>query len=236
MRPMNPIWILREIATAGRENLDADHVANYDRKETIDVESELSVLRSLGLNGQSHVIDFGPGTGQLTMQIAARCKRVTAVDISPVMLQQLKKNIARLSVPNIDVIQAGFLSYQHVAARVDFIYSRLVLHHLPDFWKALALANARRCLRPGGILRLVDVVYHFGPEEAEARLNAWCETLTYSEPDGSWNRADIEEHIRDEHSTFTWILEPIIERCGFRIEEAKYAEDGIFASYVARAV
>ena len=49
-------------------------------------------------------------------------------------------------------------------------------------------------------------------------------------------RADIEEHIRDEHSTFTWLLEPMIERSGFRIENAVYSPDGIFAQYIARAV
>jgi hypothetical protein len=60
--------------------------------------------------------------------------------------------------------------------------------------------------------------------------------LTHDENEGGWTRADIEEHIRDEHSTFTWLLEPMMERSGFRIEEAEYSPDGIFARYVARAV
>ena len=47
-------------------------------------------------------------------------------------------------------------------------------------------------------------------------------------------RSDIEEHVRDEHSTFTWLLEPMIERAGFRIERADYSDDGIFAEYIAR--
>ena len=46
---------------------------------------------------------------------------------------------------------------------------------------------------------------------------------------------DLEEHIRDEHSTFTWLLEPMMERSGFQIEDAVYSRDGIFARYVARA-
>jgi hypothetical protein len=60
--------------------------------------------------------------------------------------------------------------------------------------------------------------------------------LPYKTQDGGWTRADIEEHIRDENSTFTWLLEPMIERSGFRIEAADYSADGIFARYVARAV
>lgn len=54
--------------------------------------------------------------------------------------------------------------------------------------------------------------------------------------EGGWTRGDIEEHIRDEHSTFTGLLEPIIERNGFRLERANHSSDGIFAEYVARAV
>lgn len=54
--------------------------------------------------------------------------------------------------------------------------------------------------------------------------------------DGGWTGADIEEHVRDEHSTFTWLLEPMIERSEFRIEQGHYSQDGIFAGYVcARA-
>jgi hypothetical protein len=39
---------------------------------------------------------------------------------------------------------------------------------------------------------------------------------------------------RDENSTFTWLLEPMIERSGFRIDAADYSLDGIFARYVLR--
>jgi hypothetical protein len=52
---------------------------------------------------------------------------------------------------------------------------------------------------------------------------------------GEWSRAELEEHVRDEHSTFTWLLEPMIRRAGFEIEESVGSDDGIFARYVLRA-
>ena len=52
---------------------------------------------------------------------------------------------------------------------------------------------------------------------------------------GQWSRAELEEHVRDEHSTFTWLLEPMIRRAGFDVEEHEHSEDGIFARYVLRA-
>jgi hypothetical protein len=45
---------------------------------------------------------------------------------------------------------------------------------------------------------------------------------------------ELEEHVRDEHSTYTWLLEPMIQRSGFAIENAEFSDDGIFAKYVLR--
>ncbi len=232
----HPNWMPDEVASAGRENLDTVHAFQYDQKETLDVETELTLLRRLGLSKSSEVVDLGAGTGQMTFATAPHCHWITAVDISPVMLEVLHRKLRQAHLPNVGVSQSGFLTYEHERRPADFVYSRLALHHLPDFWKAIALQRVRQILRPDGILRLSDVAYNFSLSEAASKLDAWCDMLSYDEPEGSWNRADIEEHIRDEHSTFIWLLEPIIEQSGFRIEEASYSTDGIFAQYVARAV
>ncbi|MEX2621376.1 MAG: methyltransferase domain-containing protein [Egibacteraceae bacterium] len=226
--------MLDEVANAGRENLDAEHAWHYDAKEDADALGELRILEDLGLDGQSALVDLGAGTGQLAMAAAAVCARVVAVDVSPVMVQPLKAKIDEAAVSNVEVVQAGFLTYEHRGRPADFVYSRFALHHLPDFWKAVALDRARRILQPGGILRLWDVVYDFGVHEAEDRIAAWCDAYTDA-PEGEWGRVDLEEHVRDEHSTFSWVLEPMIERCGFEIEEAQYTSDGFFGKYIARA-
>jgi len=89
--------------------------------------------------------------------------------------------------------------------------------------------------RTGGVLRLWDVVYSFDLADTEAALEAWFESVG-DEIEGEWSRADLEEHVRDEHSTFTWLLEAMLERSGFAIEDASYSNDGILARCVARAV
>lgn len=135
------------------------------------------------------------------------------------------------------MVEAGFLTYEHSGPPADFVYSRWALHHLPDLWKALALRRIRAFLRPGGLLRLSDIVFSFGLDDMEERIEAWCATLPLEPPSpDDWSRADIEEHVRDEHSTFTWVLEPMLERSGFRIERADYSADQVRAEYVVRAV
>ncbi len=218
-RSLGPGWLLDEVASAGRENLDPDHAAHYDQKEDAGAAEEVRLLQELGLGGHSVVVDLGAGTGQFTVAAAQVCARVVAVDVSPVMLAKLAAKVSRSELDNVEIVRAGFLTYEHGGSPADIVYSRWALHHLPDFWKSVALQRIRCALRPGGLLRLSDIVYTFDPWEAEARIAAWCATLP-SEPDGEgdWSRADIEEHVRDEHSTYSWLLEPMIERCGFEIE------------------
>lgn len=229
-----PGWLRDEFAYAGRENLDADHVGRYDGKENAEAREEVVLLRGLGLSDCSVVVEVGAGTGQFTVAVAPVCARVIAVDVSPVMLAALRAKVADTALGNVEVVQAGFLTYQHVGPPADFVYSRYALHHLPDVWKAVALARIRRLLRSGGVLRSWDIVYDFAPAEAEARLEAWCagggDGIV-----GEWSRAELEEHVREEHSTFTWLLEPMIERAGFVIEEALHSNDGISARYTLRA-
>jgi len=232
-----PSWFLDELAFAGRENLDPVHVSRYDDKEDAGAVEEVALLQRVGLTERSVVVDVGAGTGQFTVAVALSCAKVIAVDVSPVMLRRLETKVATMGLTNVRLVQAGFLTYEHGGPPVDLVYSRFALHHLPDFWKAVALARMRRILRPGGVLRLADVVYDFQPAEVEDGIEAWCATGG----DGlrietEWSRAELEEHVRDEHSTFTWILEPMIERCGFAIERAEHSDDRIFAAYVLRAI
>ena len=228
-----PGWLLDEVASAGRENLDADHVSRYDSKEDAGAADEVRLCTDLGLTGESVVVEFGPGTGQFTLAVAPLCARVVAVDVSPVMLAVLRSKIAEEGRKNVETVQAGFLTYEHQGRPADLVYSRYALHHLPDFWKAVALTRIHQVLRPGGVFRLSDLVYSFDPAEAADRIEAWCSSVQPS-ADDAWSRAELEEHVRDEHSTFSWLLEPMIRRSGFVIEKAEYSDDGIFGTYVLR--
>ena len=78
-----------------------------------------------------------------------------------------------------------------------------------------------------------DVVYGFDPGDAPARLEAWCATGE-ADVGTSLTRPELEEHVRDEHSTFTWLFEVMIAKAGFSIDDATYSRDEMSASYVLR--
>lgn len=97
-----------------------------------------------------------------------------------------------------------------------------------------APARMLALLRAGGVLRLWDVAYNYDPVTAEEQIEAWCSTGG-STVEAEWSRAELEEHVRDEHSTYTWLLEARVQRAGFEIRAAEYSDGGIDAKYVLLA-
>ena len=145
-------WVIDESSYAGREHLDPDFVAGYDRKQGHPgFDKDFAALREHGvLTAGATIVDLGAGTGRFALGAAPHCARVVAVDISPAMVRHLRRAVADAGASNIEVIQAGFLSYQHAGAPADAIYCRNALHQLPDFWKGIALQRAAQALRAGG--------------------------------------------------------------------------------------
>ena len=132
------------------------------------------------------MIDFGAGTGTFAIAVASVCKQVIAVDVSPAMVEALRDKVAERGAMNVECVQAGFLSYEHRGPPVDFIYTRNTLHHLPDFWKGIALARMAELLAPGGTLRLRDLVFSFDLSEAEAEIATWIEATAVERPEDGW--------------------------------------------------
>ena len=228
----SPRWFPDELARAGPEHLDRAYAAGYDRKTAphFDPSDEVALLRDLGLDETHTLVDLGAGTGAVALAAAEVCRRVVAVDVSSAMLAVATEEANRRGLDNLECVEQGFLTYEHQGEPVDFVYSRNALHHLPDFWKAIALERIAGFLRPGGILRLRDLVFSFEPADAEGAIEAWLAGAA-DDPAEGWTRSELEEHVRDEHSTFTWLLEPMLERTGFEIRDAQYRA-GAYAAYV----
>ena len=137
------------------------------------------------------------------------------------------------AIANVTVVEAGFLSYPHTGEPVDFVYTRNALHHLPDFWKAVALDRIAAVLRPGGILRLHDLVFDFTPGEAATRIEAWISGAV-DDPAVGWTAAELAEHVGGEFSTYSWLLDVMLERSGFEVVERTFRRSAYGAYTCAR--
>ena len=225
-----PGWLLDEVAHAGEEHVDPGYAAAYDAKTGADPAAELALLREHGLRADTTLVDLGAGTGLVARAAAPHCRRVVAVDASPAMLARVRERATAAGVTNVECVEAGFLTYEHRGDRPQLVHSRNALHHLPDFWKGIALARIARLLAPGGTFLLRDLVFSFEPHQADERLEAWLAAAPPS-PERGWTRAELEQHVRSEHSTFSWLLEPLLEHAGFEIRAAHHRQHS-YSTYV----
>ncbi|WP_214409897.1 class I SAM-dependent methyltransferase [Sphaerisporangium fuscum] len=219
---MSTAWTLDELAHAGPEHLDPDFVAGYDRKQgRPDPGPDLAALAEHGVDETATVVDLAAGTGQFALAAASRFRRVVATDVSPAMLEFLRGRAAQAGLSNLEVVRAGFLSYEHAGGQVDAVHTRNALHQLPDFWKTVALERIAAMLRPGGVLRLRDLIFDFQPAEAGEVLERWMAGAV-DDPSRGYTREDYAEHLRTEYSTFRWLLEPMLSATGFEIIDVEY--------------
>ena len=227
----SPNWFLDELRHAGYEHIDADYVTTYDHKAGTDPAADVELLREQGLDTRHTLVDFGAGTGTFALAAAPYCRRVVVVEVSPAMLSMLYEKAVRHGIKNIDCIQAGFLSYQHQGAPADFVYSRNALHHLPDMWKAIALKRIAAIMPTGGILRLRDFIFSFDVDATAQQVEGWLAGAV-ANSDIGWTREELELHLREEHSTYSWLLEPMLEQAGFVVRDAQSSASKVYTSYL----
>jgi SAM-dependent methyltransferase len=228
--PLAGPFVPDELAYAGPEHLDASYVAAYDRKQKYDPTADVEALRKRGLNEGSTVIDMGCGTGTFTLAVAPHCHRVIAVDISPPMLEHLSAKAKERNLENIEVVQAGFLTYEHQGPPVDVAFTRNALHQLPDFWKALALSRLAAMMATGALLWLRDLLYAFEPAEVDRIMTGWFGAAV-DDPAEGYTAEDLAVHVRSEFSTFTWLLEPMLTHAGFDTLDIEIDRRRTYARY-----
>ena len=223
---MNTGWLPDELEYSGIEHRNPAYVAGYDLKTGFEVGPDVDLLQRLGIGPTSTLVDLGAGTGLFAAAAAPHCRRVVAVDPSPVMLAAARERAA-----GVECVEAGFLTYEHVGGAPDAVYSRNALHHLPDFWKAVALGRVANLLKPGGVFVLRDIVFSCDPDELADVLEEWFDSAPTNPREG-WTRAELEAHVRDEYSTFTWLVEPMLQRTGLEVHQKWHSNSRTYARYV----
>lgn len=115
-------------------------------------------------------VDLGAGTGLLTLALAPRVREVVAVDISERMLERLDDVAVADGVHNVDTVVADLRRLPLEDESATLVVSNYAFHHLDDLGKELALAEARRILRPGGRLVICDMMFSISLDRRDRRL------------------------------------------------------------------
>ena len=135
-----------------------------------------AIKEQVELNETMHVMDFGAGTGLVTAQVAEQVGKITAVDVSQSMLDQLlAKEHLELKV---DTVCQNILELP-LETKFDLIVSAMAMHHVEDT-NALVRSFAEH-LKPGARIALADLdsengtfhpadaqgIYHHGFDRGE---------------------------------------------------------------------
>ena len=131
-------------------------------------------------------LDFGCGTGLLTLELARRCERVTGLDNAPGMLAKLDAKIEAAGLDNVATILADLGAGDPLPGAYDLIGSAMALHHVEDL--PPIFSRLFRAGNKGARLALADLdseggkfhpdnagVFHFGFDRLElADMLAGC--------------------------------------------------------------
>ena len=150
--------------------------ANWDakpRRVKLAQDVAAAIIHALHPTPQMEVLDFGCGTGLVTLALQPLVKSITAADSSPGMLAVLQDKVNQQHLANVRPRLVDFEKGEVPEGRFHLIVSSMTLHHVPD--TAALIKLWFDLLLPGGVLGVADLdtedgsfhshntgVYHLG--------------------------------------------------------------------------
>ncbi len=132
--------------------------SQWDSPDKIKMTQKFLSEMLLHVNPQSSwkALELGAGTGLVGLQIEPLVSKVVMVDTSESMLEVLKQKLHSNS--KVDVIHGEVFNYKQ--QDIDFVFSAMAFHHLPDVEKTLL--HLATITKPGAWIVVGDLVTEDG--------------------------------------------------------------------------
>jgi len=166
----------------GKRNFDQD-AANWDqlpRRVKLAQDIAQCMIRELSTTPDMDVLDFGCGTGLLTIALQPFVRSITGVDSSPGMLDVFKTKIKEQQLNNVKANQLDLDKGDVLKDSYHLIVSSMTLHHIKNI--SSLLTQFQSILLPTGHLAIADLdlddgkfhsnndgVFHFGFDRTKLR-------------------------------------------------------------------
>ncbi len=160
------------------------------------------ILAVIPDKAHGRAMEFGCGTGLISVCLADQFEHITLIDTSEKMLEVLAGKIADRQIRNMTPVLADINADEEIQkGKYDVIYTSMALHHIPD--TEGTLKNLRQMLTDGGCLIVVDL----------------------TEDDGSFHRL---EKDFDGHNGFDPLaMGDLMERLGYKNIESRVFYHGV---------
>jgi len=166
-----------------KRNFDKE-AASWDENPTrIKLAGDVAntISENIALTSDMDVLDFGCGTGLLTLNLQPKVRSITGVDSSPGMLDVFKAKTAKQNLSNVKALFADLDKGDVLSGSYHVVVSSMTLHHVKEI-KPL-LARFYKILLPSGFLCIADLepddgqfhggdatgVFHSGFDRVELR-------------------------------------------------------------------
>ncbi len=127
-----------------------------------------AICSKVDIHPDARLIDFGGGTGLMTLKFKSRVSKITIIDTSQAMLAVLRDKIEAQNSVNIEIINQELSTASLPANSCDIIISMMTLHHIENLLALFQLFHY--ILASNGKIALADLAREdgdFHPREAE---------------------------------------------------------------------
>jgi SAM-dependent methyltransferase len=128
-----------------------------DEPRRVRLASEVAecVKKEVAVTGEMTVLDYGCGTGLVTLCLQPLVRSITGADLSDGMLEILRGKIEARGLTNVKAVLLDPDREIFPAESFDLVVSSMTLHHVENV--ARLLADFHRVLRSGGVLAVADL-------------------------------------------------------------------------------
>jgi putative AdoMet-dependent methyltransferase len=209
------VYIKMEAEIMGREFLEVfeqwadsydETVVGHDLEYKEVFSRYEQILEGVAARSFGHVMEFGVGTGNLTMKLVDRGLKVTGVEPSAPMRQIAEEKLG----DHAPIFDGDFFHFPE-DQEIDTFVSTYAFHHLNDDEKALAVAHYGKLISKGGKIVLADTMY----ESVEDYKLA----IEDAKEKGFHNLA---KDLETEYYTTIPVLKRILEENGFSVSFTRF--------------
>jgi SAM-dependent methyltransferase len=150
----NPYYGVLSTDSLRKENISEEALTAFFESGRLHIDHVFSTIRSKidASLAPKIVVDFGCGTGRLTIPLSKHCEKVIGIDIAPSMLREAVKNCIRFNITNAEFVElnAGL----EWPRNVDLVHSFIVFQHIPVKRGLEIIAQLLLSLSPNGCIVL----------------------------------------------------------------------------------